>query len=268
MRFSINSLVNKSLLNEADEIQIHLSEIKHMTKYILEHKEKRFVFLITNKIEENELDSIIKYIKNKLQLTNYTFSVSLNKMLHLIKTKNIPFYSDYIITDFETLYETIKLGVSDVVIGGQLGFYGKTLEKIKKDFNINIRVLVPSVTNLINENYLLNEKSFFILPKDIDLYSEFIDIMDFSPRINIKEEEVLFNIYKKQEYDFSLKDLVKGLSNLDVPVFMIPKNFGLMRYNCEQKCFKEMLVSNKACAYCSSAIELAKNLNKTISSTF
>lgn len=77
-----------------------------------------------------------------------------------------------------------------------------------------------------------NAYSAFIRPEDVKAYEGFIDILDF--KINNKDmEKTLFNIYKREYFNYNLKELIKQLNIDYVNNTLIPKRFAERRLNCQ-----------------------------------
>lgn len=100
----------------------------------------------------------------------------------------------------------------------------------------------------------------FILPRDIDLYDEFINVITFISD-NISMERALLKIYKiDKDWKGNLKLIIHNF-NKNVDTRAIPEEFGQARIQCRQNCMR-----TGGCRFCSSAIDFADAVNKKVMS--
>lgn len=267
MLISVNSYTDVLVRNWADEVKIDESSLglPHIVNYIMQHPDKKYVFNI-NSSAPVDIDKAINYIKNKLKIENWVTSTYNQKTILYLLENGVPTYFNYGVSSFEDLQYLIDLGVSEVRIRGELGFRCEDLERIKRKHNIKIRAYAlptPNTLSFIDKSYDIT--SFFIRPEDLKLYDKVIDVLEFNISKQYKEkEEVLFNIYKKGEWGYTLKDLMCGTLDSEILNPIIPTSFAENRYNCHQKCIKDALTGKRSCSSCRDIETLVKNIEKTI----
>lgn len=170
-----------------------------------------------------------------------TFTERLSYIKKLINEK-IPIFFDIIIDDWDMLWSFINLGVSDVFIGGDLGFNLQKVKVITDAHDIKVRALPHYAT--WHWAYYLSYIKFFIRPEDIEFYHNFIDVFDLSLYCNSKDgkkdiTEVLLKIYAQdKKWTGDLSELINGL-NSPFDSRLIPNHFAKRRVKCGKRCLKD-----------------------------
>lgn len=131
------------------------------------------------------------------------------------------------VTDWETFLTLKRLGVSDIYIDGPLGFSMNKIVRGKEDVKIRVSPSVSPNTVLSAES---NLTSFFIRPEDLDLYDDYIDVIDFQTA-KLEKENKLFDIYKRKSFMFDLALLIDNLND-SINNLYVTNDFGLERLNC------------------------------------
>jgi len=55
-------------------------------------------------------------------------------------------------------------------------------------------------------------KQFFIRPEDVDIYGEYVDVIEFYD--SIEQQNVLYEVYfKDKEWNGKLREIIKGMDN-------------------------------------------------------
>lgn len=173
--------------------------------------------------------------------------------------QGIKWYWPYPITTYYELTEILKMNPCYVLLGPPLSF---DLPNVKlKTKEIPLRM----VCNVARPNYLADSSSSgihgqFIRPEDVELYGEYIDVIEFGDiEGDMKKERTLLHIYKdNKEWPGNLNILISGL-NQNVDNRIIPEDFGPCRMICGQKCMKTSL-----CHLCDSAILFAEGVRKFV----
>ena len=234
--------VDFQLLEKMDEINIYYNE-KDLTLYefLLKFKEKRINIILD--IEKSVNISIIDKIIEIQQENKYIYLVlnSYNeKIYNYISNKNIPFYYQNVIKDWETFNFYNSLEITDLYISGDLCF---ELEKVKSLLKNNkVLRIFPNVLQKNNENGE-DIKGFFIRPDDTDLYEKYITTFELKSPFDLFEKNyynlnTIFDIYKNSKRWFgNLKEIIIGY-NEDLDSRYILPRFGEVRAKCGKKCFK------------------------------
>ena len=156
--------------------------------------------------------------------------------------RNLKFYYKYAAT---TLYEVEGLkniGVSYILIGAPLLFDLKTV--------FNYKIPIRAVANLAYEPYIKHKNGLiggWIRPEDVDIYGEYISILEFYAPKALEKEASLYNIYAvKKTWPGNLNLLIDNLEiDFDNRLLYDEENFAKRRMACKQKC-----LSGKNCRYC------------------
>jgi hypothetical protein len=237
----------------AEEVSIKYVEDKGLVKFLELLKDKRIILLVPENFSEIEVKKLIAIKKIYPQ---YNFALSLlrynDSISALLRINNISFFEEAPCCTWERFNFLAKNGVSDIVIGGDLGF---SLPEVKHFINkkypsINIRAIADMSTTEISETDPL--KGFFIRPEDVSLYAQYVDIIEFCNPII---QDRLFEIYKKGFFMGKLNQIIFRVTD-DINEQDIPKAFGEKRINCKRKCLK-----GSPCNLCHLLIKLTKQKN-------
>lgn len=174
------------------------------------------------------------------------------------RQEGLKFFSGFNITTYGELREAINAGVSQVKIGAPLYFDLKAVRTIVGN-KIKIRINANGGSDTLF-NDIDQYRMPFILPRDIDLYGEFVDVITFISD-NISMERALLKIYKiDKDWKGNLKLIIHNF-NKNVDTRAIPEEFGQARIQCRQNCMR-----TGGCRFCSSAIDFANAINKKVMS--
>lgn len=168
-----------------------------------------------------------------------------------LKQVGLKYYNSKILTTWDEVYIAIEEGVSDITIGGPLGFELKTLTKVLKGKNINVRAVADVAQFWKGTPSIIG---FFIIPEDVKIYEPYINTLELG---NSKRIDILLNIYKEGKWLGRYNEIIFGLDS--------PLNgrslfcaFGQRRINCERKCLK-----GGNCKRCFNCEEVCEKLNET-----
>ena len=242
MKYSFRYYNDNAAMEIADEIIIKYTEKDpELINFVKKYSNKRIVVDTSHKNEELEEDIDI------FKAAEVTVMATLENYIPL-KNNNIPFFfceEALSLRDF-SLY--LNKGVTDIRIDGELGFF---LPSLKEHTEINIRV---SPNFALDSN---NLTSFFIRPEDLELYENYIDIIEF--RGHVAKQSILYENYTKdKKWGGDLNILIHNAPSIDNT--QILPNFGKNRLNCKMRC------TYGACEICKhiqdvSEILKEKNLN-------
>lgn len=163
-------------------------------------------------------------------------------------------YFNIYIRDWDTLYEYLDRKVSDIFITEQLGFEVDRVAEIAHAKNIQVRAF-PNVAQ-VQYNQLSDIHKFWIRPEDVELYEDYIDVLEF---FGEKEKQpIYYDIYAvDKKWMGDLKEIIIGLKDSLDSTRLAPR-FGMKRVYCGRKCLK-----GDSCKMCNHVMSLAKTLEKT-----
>lgn len=244
-------------IEKADEIILEYNRKNlKIIDYIKEHSNQRIILNISNLNEALQYKEIEKlnaiYVENKLN-----FSIKLpsynEKIKDLLPSLQVPFFFDWIVTDWDELLGYIQLGVSDVYIGNNLGFELDKVAEVAHQNNVQIRVFPNVAQSSWKETSGL--KKFFIRPEDVTFYSDYVDIFEFWGT-DLKKQEIFYKIYSKQEWFGSLNEIIYELNEELDSRYIIPR-FAEKRVRCKKECLK-----GGKCQICDRIKELSYTLEE------
>ena len=170
-------------LPEIDEFNIDFKEKKKELLYFLDQYgiSQRVNIFIPINITENQLNiifSIWDMQKYNIALCfKWRTKEDNEEVYNKVKEKEIPFFFYYFIAEWDELHKYFEYGVSDVYITNTLGFYLPAVHKIAEENKVKVRCFADiSQYNWDDQDGF---KGFYIRPEDIDLYSQYIDTLEF-----------------------------------------------------------------------------------------
>lgn len=217
------------------------------------------VLLIIPFIEEEKKEK--EFLENNFQFLQTLFNTfdnikivldaSNRHIVELAMKNNFPHFFSNLASSWEELNLFSLYGISDVYIGGNLGFDLVTVSQFCKKRNILIRACPNEIFSQLDGT--ISFCNFFIRPEDIDLYSKYIDVYDF---FESKEtiEIILKAYFKDQQWFGYLPEIIKGLYE-KVDNRFILKGFASKRINCKKRCIK-----GGSCNWCLETINTANTL--------
>lgn len=213
--------------------------------------------------KEDDIDKALELLTGiKEKYPNFNIALMLEPSLlyssiftsKLVCELKCPAYFETIFFNWDSLYEAAATGVSEVFIGGELGFDLPKVREFCNRHEMRIRAY-PNLASSAWFGMTTNSfKTFFIRPEDIDFYSQFIDIFEFYKGIN--EQNVNYHIYEKsKKYPGPFKEFITYYTTDEDNHFIYPKNFAEMRHDCRKRC----LYKNN-CHFCDSVASLATEI--------
>lgn len=252
MLYSVNYKSGRK--EEADEIRCPVNKLGYIFKFIKDHPDKRYN--ISFKIDTEQEEKIVQQITLLRQVTqNYTIQCSSISTFRKLKGHGFNTYLAFPATDWETYQGMRESEVTDILIDGPLGFQVEKLAMSKGD--IKIRALPNS-----SPNSALSADSasfFFIRPEDQRLYSSALDIIELNDSFQ-EREDALFDIYKREKFDYELNKVVTNLP-YDVNNHFFNEEFVKHRLNCAQRC----KIPNHSCHLCDNYLRVTKGTLKLMS---
>ena len=222
-------------LAKADEITIKYIADKGLVKFIEKYNTQRINLLIDpTQFEDIEMRKLAAI---RSTYPDYKFAAALTAydetLMNKLKASNIPFYIAAPCQNWEEFYLLLTIGASDINLSGPLAF---ELPKVKRvleslDQKPQIRVTPNKTENLNpNTNSLIG---FFIRPEDVELYEDYIDILDFE---GLDMQDIFFGIYaERKRFIGKLNQCIYGIKE-DVDNSGLIPLFGKRRMSCGRQC--------------------------------
>ena len=247
---------------KADEIIFKLtpnSDLVSFVEYIKNISDKKIVLQYENadafsKNEEIAVENFIKAVH-----LEFNISVAISRAPQIFPLKTFLKEQNYSFFYYEPLYNLMELfnaieeGVNEVCVHGTLAFQLKSLSKIRNR-GIKIRVFVDSPIMLsydeFNLTQIVPERTFWIRPEDINIYSKYVDTFEI-----LYVPQVKLDIYKKGIWEGKVSDLIPAVK-LDVFNNTIPPIFANIRINCGWEC------GLNKCGVCKQCMLFAKQLSE------
>ena len=244
-------------LNEIDEIIIPFHDRPdNLSEFLEQHKDQRVIIdlregwkpfykVIFTAIWEKHQNLALRVPK-----LNMDVCVELQQI-------HIPYFSLEVAIEWETFYYLAEFGVSDIYIGGQLGFELKDVAAAAAKKGIRTRVYPNLAQSVLRDtDALIN---FFIRPEDIDLYNRrYVSTFEFFTPNDIDINwDVLYRAYAiNKKWLGPLNEIVLNLDT-DIDNTYIHPHWGEFRMNCKRKCLKY-----ESCDMCNQLYDFGKSLRK------
>ena len=249
-----------NLLNIADEINIELSKIKDLIDlaefcelhknqginlYLTDYEEKLFNFAFDFQKEQEDKYNI------KIKLPYYDED-KYQKIIE--KYPESKFFYATGVFDWDTLYNFLIAGVSDIYIVDGLGFELDKISAIMHEKNIQIRVY-PNIAQPVWGKVNSLQK-FWIRPEDTEYYEDYIDIYEFAYD-RYDQQKVYYDIYfNDKKWYGDLSEIIIGLTEHIDSTCLLPR-FVEKRVGCNRQCLKY-----SKCQMCDVILQLANTLEK------
>ena len=258
MNYCINFYKSCPCLKEVQEITIKYSKGTDLLAFAQEYPKQRINIYIDKPKEVTDIGWNL--IATLCGDPSRSFYAKINYDKELIQTfinhYKCRFFIEEICSTWEKVYEFLSYGVSDVYVGGELGFELSNLAPIIHKAGAAIRAF----PNVAQGNSGYNPKlyaQFFIRPEDIEnsVMEQYIDTVEFFG--DMAKQHIYFNTYHKHQRWFGdLKDLIIDL-NTSIDNRSLEPSFFVPRLSCRRKCIK-----GENCRICSSQIKLANISSK------
>ena len=253
MKYSIKFYNGCRVLKDVDEISIIYSEKDaQLLKFAKKYKNARIVADCTALPQDSFIESLEIF---ETASKNFDFAVKIDfsqkDFIPNLKENAIKYFFVNKANTLDKLVGFIDLGVSDVYVADELGFYLAEIAQRCHDHGVSVRVY-PNVAQSSSATKGDTFKYFYIRPEDVDIYEPYVDYMEFFGSID--RQSVLFKIYKEGQWLGSLNTLILGLEK-EIPNTCIVPYFGQARVGCRKRC-----LSNQNCEVCNNIIGLAEVL--------
>lgn len=233
-KYAIKYYKDCRVLDKADEvIIIYNKRDPELIKFLQSKREDQRYIIDLTSLELDEINENMEIFKGAFMVhPNMSYLLKDTKGYCVFKDAGIPFFFNVKIQNTDTLYEYVKLGVSDVYIVNELCFSLKQIYPFCKGHNTNIRVFPNIAQKAIGKKDL---RSFFIRPEDTDVYNNFIDIYEFAG--DLDKQAVYYEIYTEGKWAGMLNEIILDLEyDEDIDNSAIVPIFAFSRLGCMKRC--------------------------------
>lgn len=246
MKYSLSSRQSAEYLFKADEIKVQYRDRDIIFSYIEKYPQAtinltRYYTDLGEPIDWNEIKTF-----NTLAQGRFIFGLTVFDEMNMAKENNIAHYYLGPVRTFSELSDLKRAGVNRITVSAPLFFQ---LDKVK-EFGIPVYM----TANVSQSDSLFSRPDgvtgCWIRPEDVDIYSEYIDVLEFSGNKN--QEQALYRIYAEQKkWDGDLNMIVQDI-NHEASNRLIPPIFAERRVKCAQRCQE-----NGKCRFCYRILDLA-----------
>lgn len=258
MNFAVPFYRNFKYLND-DNLQLKIRfkpEPQKLHTFVEAYQDHRIDVRITHD-QVYQAIKIIRDLKTKFPETRLVLALinGIQKdQRTVLEESGLPYYFQKIIIDIDEFHYFLNSNVTDIVIGGNLGFYVKFLSNFAKEKSISLRAIV----NVCQTNSVVGSfKGFFIRPEDIDIYANYIDTFDFDD--SKSPIETLYEIYTRDKKWYGkLNELIMNYKGEEDSRYILP-TFAEIRCGCKRRCLYDY---NHICKICDRLADLGKTLEE------
>lgn len=241
-KFCMPFKMNKKYNSEVKEFSINYKENpEQLANFLSFVDNEQGVNIKITELTQEIVDELI-LIKAKDPNTNFALAIKALDSLLMFKEQldnaGIFYYIDFTCDNLSFFLYLTRLGVCDIVIGGDLGFQIKDVSKAAHDNNINVRVRCNIAQFIANEEPTMdNIISFFIRPEDIDTYAEYVDTFEFfDPESKSYNLDTIYEVYAKdKKWSGLLSEIIWNYIDDTDNYYLVP-NFVDRRLNCGKRC--------------------------------
>lgn len=176
---------------------------------------------------------------------------SINTKIKALKDCCHTYCFSEIISSWEELdYMVNCIGVNEIYVGGFLGFNLPAVKKICDRKGTKVRAFA----NYCGKPWYDDDtaRGFYIRPEDVDLYSEYLNGIEFFG--GAEAQEVMFKVYSEKKWVGNLNEIIIGF-NEEFNNQALPGDFGKHRLDCKKRC-----VTGSGCTLCGTMTYFAKKL--------
>ena len=252
------------------KVCFNYNQFTEHSSYILQADEWNIIFneKDTTLLEflDNHLDKRINLIIADIKLFNFCEEITKKYSnvyilfkdidLKILKDANITFkfFTNTLVNNIDIMQQLIDLKVTDIYIVEQLGFELEKISKYLHNNNIQVRAF-PNVAQSQWKD-LSALKKFFIRPEDLELYAQYIDVIEFF-EVD-KKIDIYYDIYiNKRKWFGRLDEIIIDFNSSLDNKYVIPK-FAELRAGCRRKCLQ-----GENCNRCEQIENLASSLEKS-----
>lgn len=252
MKYALKYYTTCPILDKVDEIIIKYNKRdEELINFVQKYPNQRIIVDITL-LNDDEVEHSLEIFE--AAITVHPDLAILCSCFHhpyyLFADENIPFFFLERINTFDKLTSAICLGVSDVYITDELGFYLIDVHKICAEHEVKVRVY-PNVAQSSSLKPDASLTQFFIRPEDIEMYEDYVDVLEFFG-VALDKQPVFYNIYNEGQWGDELSILIAGID--PVASEGILPIFGPSRLKCNKRC------TFGKCELCINLAKISKDL--------
>ena len=241
MKFMISCRHSLTQLAQCDEIKVDYKDIARLADFITDKwqcDKDVYIYIPAN----TEVDW--RRLQTYQEVLSMYVAVEEPAMIEVAKNNGFKVFWSYPATSYWELRGLLALGVSQVILDAPLYF---DLEKAKAACG---EVEIRLVANKCFNGYMKRADGVcgtYIRPEDVDLYSRYVDHIEFDTDGDLRKEMALLRIYKQDKHWPGNLNILLTYLNVNVDNRGFDEKFGQHRMNCYQSCQR-----NGNCHYCRS----------------
>lgn len=253
MKYCVDYYRHIDGLDKADEYTIKYSKKNDILITFLQENQNKMVNLtIEEKLEDTDYKTL-RAIYNTFPNFKLRFEYYNQDTIEDIVECGIPFFFGNRVDNWDEFLGLIDLGVTDIYIIEDMCFDLERVSAIAKKEDVQLRTYANVAQSTWKDTPGI--KKFWIRPEDVDLYGEYIDVLEFfgTPQ----QASILLKVYNENKQWFGpLKEIIIGLND-DIDSRYIASEFGDKRRACRKNCIK-----GGKCRICDRVVALSQVLEK------
>ena len=243
------------MLETAGEIIIkYFKKDREILDFVQKWDPQQRIILNVTRLSEEDFKNSIDLFSATLKLHPIAVMCSKTQDYMSLYDVNVPYFFVEPCSTADELTGQIRAKVSDVYVMNELGFYLSDIAPVCKDKNVKIRVIpnfAQSSSDLAGDSFT----KFFIRPDDLDLYEDYIDVIEFyTPEDRLDIQNVLHDVYREGKWLGNLGQIIFGLDNINNSAIM--PLFGETRLKCKKRC------AFQKCDICKTIKSISQELDK------
>ena len=246
--------------NRADEFNITFvnkpNNFDNLMEFLSTHLDDRFNIIIDT--SEYSFDYAKLKILNAIHHNLYFIIPPKEEIYSKLKEYNIKFYFDasFAATNFRSLEQLAKIGVSSVYIADDLCYNLKKVRIACDKYGLELRWILNTIPSF-SLNRTTDVRAPIMLPECINELNKYVDVFEFIENKSWVKIDTLYKIwFIKKEWRENLRFIYP---ELDIDIWnqsMVP-NFNIYKMNCGYKCGY-----GSVCKKCNQFKEIADDLHK------
>lgn len=266
MKYCVPYLKKFKYKDKVDEFMVDCTEGRNLSIFkqlssdkskFQPHQRFNLMFDVKDFDEKKDIKQAIALKQSKPEV-NFSivfkdFSKGYINVYEELKANEIPYFFLTRVKSKDEFCGLIEMGVSDIYIVEEMGFILNLLGPLAHAAGVSIRVFA----NICQSSWYNTtpEKSFFIRPEGVPVYTPYVDVIEFFGDNNV--QEVMYKAYAIDKKWFgNLREIIIGLDK-DIDSRSLPASFELKRIRCGKQC-----VIGGKCSMCDRWVELSKTYSE------
>lgn len=227
MKCCLNSNLPKQILKKADQIKFAYKDRNSIIDYIEYEKD-----IIIDCLKADEIDWNMMLNYKKISRKAFILCLANLDQVKIANEKEILWYWGYPITTFYEAKGFIRLGSCYLKIGAPLFFEWDLIQKVCPKAKIRHTPNVAYNDGLPRPDGV---SGTWIRPEDLDLYEQYIDVIEFED-CDREKEQTLYSIYMEQKSWSPILQLLISNLNYTGTNRLISSELTKRRLTCHQVC--------------------------------